>query len=329
MKPALVTGATGFVGSHLATRLLALGRPVRLLVRDPGRLAPDLRARACTVTGDLADPASLFPAVDGVGEIFHCAANVRTWDRPEAYRQANAAGVGHLLDAIARLPEPPVRFVHFSSADVYGFPRQPAAEDMVSGPTGYGYGDSKQAGESLLREWGGALGLPWTILRPCNVMGPGSPFIERIGRELRGGLMLTVDGGRENCGYLDVHNLVDAALWAAEADAAVGGTFNVRDPVDISWNRFVQDLRQAVQGRGVVLDLPYRLAMGAAHLLSAPYRALGLRGEPLLHPLLVQIFGRTCGHPTGRLQAAGAPLGRVDYATSLALAASTWPPRRP
>ncbi|XTI73127.1 NAD-dependent epimerase/dehydratase family protein [Acidithiobacillus sp. AC3] len=320
MKPVLVTGATGFIGGHLAQRLLGEGLPVRLLVRDPQRLSAELQQGAQIYVGDLTQPDSLPAAVRGVGLVFHCAANVHTWDRRESYWQVNVHGLGHLLDAIAQTTELPERFVHFSSVDVYGFPKEPAVESSVLQSTGFGYGDSKQAAEALLCRRATEMNLPWTILRPTNVMGPGSPFIERIGREIRNGLMLKVDGGQVDCGYLDVQNLVDVAHWAARNPTTQGETYNVRDPISVSWRQFLQDLRQSLRGHGLLLNLPHALAMPAAQVMAAPYGWLHLRAEPLLHPLLVQIFGRTCGHSIEKLQAAGAPLGRIPYAQSLRVA---------
>lgn len=319
--PVLVTGATGFIGRHLALRLLREGRALRLLVRDPARLDPELAAGAQVLRGDLLEPDSLLPAVHGCGAIFHCAGNVSTWDRWPAYRAANVDGVAHLLQALeeavaaahAAVKAPPARLVHLSTVDVYGYPAQPADESARCDGGAFGYGRSKAQGEALLRERASAMGLSWCVLRPTNVMGPCSPFIERIGAELRSGLMLLVDGGRADCGFLHVDNLVDCMLWAETSPRAHQGVFNVRDPVDVSWRRFVHDLREGISGRGFVLTLPYAAAEAGAQLLQAGHRLLHLPGEPLLHPLLVRMFGRSCAHDIGRLQAAGAPLGRVPY----------------
>ncbi|HTJ89025.1 MAG TPA: hypothetical protein VL356_02440, partial [Acidocella sp.] len=89
------------------------------------------------------------------------------------------------------------------------------------------------------------------------------------------------------------------------------------DPEPVSWARFIADLRAGIGGRGVVLNLPYALADAVAMALETPWRILRLQNEPLLHRLLVRIFGRTCGHDTSRLAAAGAPLGRVGYAEAM------------
>ncbi|AIA54897.1 NAD-dependent epimerase/dehydratase family protein [Acidithiobacillus caldus] len=318
MKPILVTGATGFIGRHLALRLVDQGKPVRLLVRDPQRLDPRLRQSAQIYPGDLTLRDSLLAPTRGISGVFHCAANVHTWDQRAAYWAANVDGLGNLLDALQNSGSMPNFFLHFSSVDVYGFPEAPAREqDPLPATTGFGYGDSKQAGEALLRDRAAALSLPYSILRPCNVMGEGSPFVERIGTELRSGLMLLVDGGRADCGYLDVKNLVDVALWLVENPRTAGETYNLRDPMSLSWQRFVADLRRALKGKGIVLRLPYGVAMAAGYAMSAPYSAFGLRSEPLLHPLVVKIFGRTCGHDIDKIRSAGAPLGRVTYEKSL------------
>ncbi len=314
----LVTGATGFIGQHLATRLIEQGERVRVLVRDPVRLHPGLRQSAQVIQGDLTEANTLPAAVDGVDVVYHCAANVSTWDKVSNYRLTNVQGVENLLIAIAQQSQSRrPRLVHLSSVDVYGFPSQPCDEQCPTRHTGFGYGDSKIDGEVMVRSFAARHGIDYTILRPANVMGPGSPFIRRIGKELRRGLMLEINGGREDCGFLHVDNLIDAMLWASTAQAAASETFNVRDPVSISWHRLLRDLRAGIAGRGMILNLPFALAEVAARAMQMPYVLLKLRQEPLLHPLIVRLFGRTCGHDASKLARAGCPLGRVSYEAAM------------
>ncbi len=309
----LVTGATGFVGGHLVARLLEQGAQIKLLVRDARRLPFDWQGRVEVCQGDLTEPASLEAAVRGVGRVFHCAANVQTWGRRQDYEAVNVDGLRHLLQALAPLAHEIERFVHVSTVDVYGFPETPCDEGCAPQPPGFGYGDSKLRGELLLRDVAPTLGLPYAILRPANVIGPGSPFIERVGRELRSGLMLRVSGGRVDAGFLYVDNLIDALLWAGLAPQAKNEVFNVVDPQPVTWRQLLQDLREGIHGKGWIVDLPYPVAAAAAAALALPYRLLGIRQEPLLHPLIVKIFGRTCGHRSAKLAAAGCPVGRIGY----------------
>jgi nucleoside-diphosphate-sugar epimerase len=265
------------------------------------------------VVGDLEEAETLSEAVKNVDIVFHCAANVRTWDRAAQYESTNVRGLHHLLDAIKNSGGLPQRFVHVSTVDVYGFPKAPCSEDCPTKAPGFGYGDSKLRGENLLRSRALSLGLSYVILRPTNVMGPRSPFIERIGQELRSGLMLRIDGGDIDAGFLFVDNLVEVLLWAGEDPRAVHETFNVRDPVAISWRQFLRDFKTRIRGHGMILDLPYGMAELAATVLESPYRWLSIEHEPMLHRLIVRIFGRSCGHSIAKLQAAGAPVGKISY----------------
>jgi nucleoside-diphosphate-sugar epimerase len=301
MPLTLVTGATGFIGGHLARRLRAAGNgPVRLLVRDAARVPADLAAGTEIVAGDLNDPVSIMTAVRGADCIFHCAANVATWDTPGRYRVANVDGVATLLAAIRAQCPQPVRYVHLSTMDVYGFPAAPCDEDAPLPQSGFGYGDSKREGEALVRAAAREWGLRQTILRPGNVIGPGSHFIEGIGRQLRGGVMLTIDGGRAHAGLTPVDLVVDAMLWAADAPVALGRCYNLRGPEDLDWAYFVSELRAGIGGRGRVVNLPFAVAQALAVAAETLHRGVRARREPLLHRLLVRMFGRTCGHSPAR-----------------------------
>ncbi len=115
-----VTGATGFVGSHVARELAARGLELRLLVRPTSSLANLEGLSAETVTGDLAQPESLRPGIRGCGAVMHVAADYRLWVRdPEAMYRSNVEGTRALL-RIAREEGVP-RFVYTSSVATMGF----------------------------------------------------------------------------------------------------------------------------------------------------------------------------------------------------------------
>ena len=118
MKPALVTGASGFLGWHVAHLLVERGYSVRALLR-PGRRLSELDAE--TVTGDLRDRDSIERAVAGCGLVFHVAADYRLWARDpgELYR-SNVDGTRHLLDAARR--EGVDRVVYTSTVGCIGIP---------------------------------------------------------------------------------------------------------------------------------------------------------------------------------------------------------------
>src|SRR3982074_2383970 len=127
---AFITGATGFVGSHVARALAAQGADLRLLVRSTSRLDNIADLRADTATGDLRDPESLKKAMAGCEFVFHVAADYRLWVRdPEEMYRANVEGTSAILEAARK--NRGRRVVYTSSVATMGFTSngQPADEN--------------------------------------------------------------------------------------------------------------------------------------------------------------------------------------------------------
>ncbi|MEG1655002.1 MAG: NAD(P)-dependent oxidoreductase [Hafnia sp.] len=312
-----VTGASGFLGRNLVEQLLEAGARVSVLARDVNRLDPALAQRCTVVHGDLLNKLAMNQLVHGAAYVFHCAAEVATWGRWDDYERANVQGVRILLDALTADNRGLRRLVHVSTLDVYGFPTLPASEDRALTPVQFNYGESKRQGDLLVQESCQHHGISYVIVRPGNIVGPSSPFVSRIGSALLSGPMLSIDGGQHHAGLVDVANLVDVLLWAGLSPCADGQAYNVRDPWEISWGEYLRDFRAGSGLHGFTLNLDYRVAMLLASAASTPYRWFGMRKEPLLHPLIVEIFGRTCGHSIEKLRQDRAPLGGVNYACSL------------
>lgn len=312
MPHALITGASGFVGSHLVDRLLREGWKVRALVRDANKLAVPAGEMLEIATGSLADQEILAAAVLDVDIVFHCAANVATWASEAEYFEANVRGTDNLLSAIIQNNRHISRIVHLSTADVYGFPQSPADEQAALDGWEYGYGRSKLEGETSLARRAKEADIPLTIIRPCNIIGPRSQFIERIGKALSSSVMLTIAGGKQHAGLLLVDNLVDCMIWAAQSDISRGQIYNLRDPADMTWADFISIFRSEIMGKGLVINLPFSIADTIARFLGTVNKTLMPGVEPLLHPLIVRIFGRTCGHSIEKIRSHGAPIGRMD-----------------
>lgn len=312
MPHALVTGATGFVGSHLINRLIQDGWQVRALVRDTAKISSSEAEMLEIMEGSLSNPESLASAVRDVDHVFHCAANVATWASDALYYETNVLGTDRLLTAVIQNNRNIRSFVHLSTADVYGFPEKPADEQAALDGGKFGYGRSKLEGEIRLIRRAHEAGIPLTIFRPCNIIGPRSQFIERIGQALRSGVMLTIDGGRQHAGLLCVDNLIDCMQWAADSDVSNNQIYNLRDPVEMTWADFISHFRAEIKGRGMVMNLPFPVAEAVAQALGSIGKKIMPNTEPLLHPLIVRIFGRTCGHPIDKIRSDGAPVGRKD-----------------
>jgi len=159
----LLTGASGLVGSRLLPRLVDSGFECRVLARRD----LDLPEGVGAVRGDLDDPATLEPAVEGVDAVVHLAALFRTEDEDAIWR-ANLDGTRNLLEAV-RNGAPEARLIMTSTSNVYDADAaRPGREDDSCTPTD-AYPASKVAAENLLRE----SGLTWAVLRLPFVYGDG------------------------------------------------------------------------------------------------------------------------------------------------------------
>ena len=171
MPRVLLTGASGFLGQHLARELLATGAQVRALSRREAADAQLADLGLQPVRGDVTDPDSLARAMDGVQAVFHAAADTNTW-RPNnaAQTRTNVGGAQHLLAAAAE--QRVAAFVHTSSVSAYshlvhGTLREDVPEH--GGESWINYERSKFLAEQAVR----ASGLPFIIFQPSHILGPG------------------------------------------------------------------------------------------------------------------------------------------------------------
>ena len=167
----MVTGASGFTGSHLARLLRESGHDVRALVRPTADLSLLAGVDVETAPGDLADAKSLRSAVRGVERIFHVAAVYREAKLPDSYyRDINVEGTRQLAEAA--IAEGGVPFLYCSTCGVHGEVAPPADETAPFNP-GDIYQQTKVEAERVLMALHRDRGLPIIILRPVGIYGPG------------------------------------------------------------------------------------------------------------------------------------------------------------
>lgn len=236
-RPVLVTGATGFVGSHLAERLVADGARVRVLVRDPYKLIDSLRDRVEVVTGDLLQPDCFAPATQDIDTVFHVAAWLGQPNRSDVAHAVNVTATRQLAEAARS--NGVRRFIYTSSIAVYG-PVQSGVIDETQPHwlvAPHAYGETKSLGErAALETQTDRFGV--TIIRPAMVYGArGSSWTTLPVKLAQRGLPSLVGGGYGLSHPVYVENLVDAYLLAAECDAAIGEAFTISDD-DVDWREF-------------------------------------------------------------------------------------------
>jgi nucleoside-diphosphate-sugar epimerase len=279
----LVTGATGFIGRHLARRLLGDGKPVRVLCREGSetRLPRDIAAKAEIARGDLRDRESLALATRGATLVFHCAGQVSDWGREETFFAANVQGTRWLLEASreARVD----RFVHLSSIAVFGTPSPPRFDDeSPHGESRDPYSRTKVEGEKVAFEFHRATGLPVTVLRPAVVYGPGGTWLEEPLSMVEQDKMFLLGGGTGTCHPCYVENLVDAMLLAARHPQAIGQGFIVGDGASMTFREYFDAVASIAGKPPVRRSLPLFAARGLAGALEAAARLTRSEHRPLL-----------------------------------------------
>jgi nucleoside-diphosphate-sugar epimerase len=285
----LVTGASGFIGSHLARALVARGRRVRCLVHRSPLPEDLLRAGVEPVPGDLTVPESLAAALVGIERVFHCAARVADWGDLAEFQAANVDGTAHLLEAASTAGV--IRLIHMSTTDVYGFPDVPVDESAPLVRRGWPYGDTKIAAEELVWNFARHTGLAVTVMRPANVYGVGSQsFVGEIADLLRRREMIHLGCRRPPAGLCHVDNLVDCVLLAAENAATAGEAYNVSDGSSLSWCEFTDGLADALGLARPRITLPRRVAYLAGWGLEKLHAARRPHHRPLLTRMAVEIF---------------------------------------
>jgi dihydroflavonol-4-reductase len=280
VKPTLVTGATGFVGWHVARRLLERGESVRALVRDPARLRELDGVEA--VTGDLRDPESLARAVAGCGVVYHVAADYRLWARdPQEMYRSNVEGTRNLLSAARRTGVE--RVVYTSTVGAIGIPKDgigdeqsPVGIEDMQGP----YKRSKFLAEKVALEFAG-VGFPVVIVNPTAPVGDHdfkpTPTGKMLVDFVRGAMPAFLDTGLN---VVDVRDVAEGHL--AACDRGKVGERYILGAENLTLEKIFGLLAKAIGKPAPKMRIPYAVAY-AAGVVSTAWA--GVTGKEPLAPL--------------------------------------------
>jgi nucleoside-diphosphate-sugar epimerase len=287
----LVTGGTGFAGSHLVRRLLERGHEVRVLDAAPGLFVDELRRLgADIVLGSVTDPALVDRLVTGTDVVFHLAAAFRqiTLSKRD-YWEINCQGTRRIAEACVR--HQVRRLVYCSTQGVHGhITRVPGDENSPIAPEDY-YQQTKYEGELAL--WDVARGgLEAVVLRPTAIYGPGdSGRFLILFRAVRRGRFLMFGTGETFYHPLYIDNLVDAFQLAAEHPKAVGNTYLIGDDRYVSLNELVRGVGRAVGQAVRIVRLPFAPLWVASAICESVCLPLGI--EPPLFRRRADWFRQT------------------------------------
>jgi len=284
VKPTLVTGATGFVGWHVARVLLNRGQRVRVLVRDRARSAAQLRELdgAEQIAGDLRDADSIARAVEGCGVVFHVAADYRLWTRePEEMFRSNVEGTRNLLEAARRAGVE--QCVYTSTVGCIGMPKgrlgdeqTPVTLEEMAGP----YKRSKFLAERVALEFAGE-GFPVVIVNPTAPVGDHdfkpTPTGKMIVDFVRGAMPAFLDTGLN---VVDVRDVAEGHWLACERGRP--GERYILGGENMTLQQIFIRLAEITGRTAPKLRIPYAVAY-AAGVVSTAWA--GVTGKEPLAPL--------------------------------------------
>ena len=288
---ALVTGATGFTGGHLARALHARGDDVSAMVRDPARAADLARDGIRLVLGDLASPSSLAPALaGGFDVVYNIAALYRQAGLPESvYDQVNAVAVGQLIDAAAAAGIP--RVVHCSTVGVHGdVEHAPAGEDAPFRP-GDVYQVSKVKGERIAREAEARTGVQVVIARPSGIYGPGDRRLLKLFRGVARRRFVVLGDGRIFYHLTYIDDLVEGFRLCGEVPRAAGRTYILAGAAVPTLNELVVMIAAEAHVDPPTLHLPVWPVWFAGAACEAVCAPFGI--EPPLYRRRVDFFTKS------------------------------------
>ncbi len=267
-KRILVTGANGFIGSHIAARLLEEGARVRGLVhRAPKAAQPEVEY----CLGDVTDADAVARAVAGCEIVIHTAA-LQAFPPLAPRREFQAVNVGGTKNLLrAFRPRGAGRFLHLSTINVHGLPPPHAANaDSPLAYSGDRYSDSKVDGERAAVLLARELSIPLTIIRPACTFGPGSFAwtLQPLNR-IRRGVPVLIGAGKGLCNPVYIDNLVDLIITALRNDAAAGRAFIGSDGIGVEWREFYAWYARLVGARPRSLpEMPLQIASHISSLLE-------------------------------------------------------------
>ncbi len=260
---AFVTGATGFIGSHLVESLVNRGYHVTCTARETSDLRwlqPLLKERLPAiqlVTADLRDSESLVSSLHNVNLVFHLAGLTKARNA-DAYDEANAVATERLIQACLAANGNLVRFLYCSSLAASGpsLDGSEISEDITPHPV-TDYGRSKLKGELVTKKY--ANQLPTTIIRPPAVYGPRDADIFLFFKCVKRGIMPLIGNTQRKLSLVHVKDLIEGICTSATADCAVGETYFLTDGLIHSWLDVAEAIASGLGTYPLKLRVPFVL----------------------------------------------------------------------
>lgn len=285
---ALVTGATGFIGARLCRELKNKKWEIRALAL-PGENTSHIDDLVSEIRiGNITNPETLTGIGEGIDVVFHLAARVMDYGSKQQFYDPIYKGTGNMLDACKNSAK---RFVFASSIAACGLGRhlKGVTESDPTQKSGIPYNDAKADAEILVKTHQGKFEKGCVIVRPANVIGPKSAWVDELGRQFLKSIVPLIDGGKYSASLVFVDNLVDGIIRAGSIDAASGKIYQFRDDWNVTWKQYLTDL-SAMFGKKPLGSVPYSVAWMVGSVTEKLLTPVRIR--PPVTRLAVAIMGR-------------------------------------
>jgi nucleoside-diphosphate-sugar epimerase len=273
----LITGANGFMGSHLVNSQLAQGHQVRA-----GDLHMDYLATLSSdpnleiIPGDFTKPEMAKQLVDGIDVVYHLASAHLDVSLPdEHYRAVNVIGTLNLVKAAYQAGVR--RFVHCSSVGVIGDVQSPPADETSPCHPTHIYEETKWAGEQALLAFVRETGFPLAVARPAWVYGPRCPRTRKLFRSIAKGQFVFFGNGENLRHPIYISDAVRGLELCAEREGVTGEVFILAGERAVTVKELINGIGQTLGGRTPSLHFPLVLGSLAGSSIELAFKLIGQR----------------------------------------------------
>lgn len=321
----LITGATGFTGSHLAERLAAKGHDVKCLVRQSSRYN-FLEKKGCKILlGDIRDNVSVEKAVSGTDIIFNIAAIFRTWGLPDTvYYDTHVSGTRNLLWAGQR--HGIKRFIHCSTIGVHGSIKNPPGDENSPFNPGDIYQKTKLEAEQLVLKYHKDHKFPAVIIRPAGIYGPGDIRFLKLFRTIAKRNFVMIGNGKTLWHPVYIDDLITGFELAMTARNIEGEAFILGGPEYLTLNELVNFIADTLNIPHPRLHIPAKPIQFAGTLCEFVCKPFGIK--PPLFRSRVDFFTKTRAFNISKAKERLGYMPRYDIITGLRLTAQWYKENR-
>jgi len=279
-QPILITGATGFIGSHIIQRLLKEEIKMIAFVLPKDTTPKEWENKIEIIYGDITNQSAVDEAMKKAKTVIHLAAIVGDWGAADLFKRVTIDGTRYILHAAAKNN---VLTILTSSITIYGtaLQNQICKEERGHGLSQGLYSWAKQQQEIIAQNLIKSEDLKCIIIRPANVYGPTSqPWVIQLIAAMKKGPSI-LGSGNQNAGLIYIDNLVALILLAASNKNAIGQIYNAAEDSTITWRQYMMDL-SAIANINPPKAIPIVLAKPLASIMEVVWKLFRIKTRPQL-----------------------------------------------